>query len=86
MWSSILAKNAPGPLSEGSIGEDHVEDLLGLVRSSRMPMNLVERRHRTARGVERRELGKKDVTPGFPKNKIRLVICVPRKSTHTTTE
>jgi hypothetical protein len=26
------------------------------------------------------------VTPGFVKNKTRLVICVPRKSTHTTTE
>jgi hypothetical protein len=26
------------------------------------------------------------VTPDFPKNKTRLVICVPRKSTHTTTE
>jgi hypothetical protein len=26
------------------------------------------------------------VTPGFAKNKTRHVICVPRKSTHTTTE
>jgi hypothetical protein len=24
----------------------------------------------------------KIVTPGFPKNKTRLIICVPRKSTH----
>jgi hypothetical protein len=30
--------------------------------------------------------GSARVTPGFAKNKTRLVICVPRKSTHTTTK
>jgi hypothetical protein len=38
-----LAETAPEPLLKGSVGEKHVEDLLGPVRSSRMPTNLVER-------------------------------------------
>jgi hypothetical protein len=43
MWSSILAEKAPEPLPEGSIREEHVEDLLRLVGLPRMLTNLVER-------------------------------------------
>jgi hypothetical protein len=43
MWSSILAQKAPEPLPEGSIREEHVEDLLRPARPPRMPTNLVER-------------------------------------------
>jgi hypothetical protein len=56
MLSLILAEKAPEPLPEGSIREEHVEDLLEPARPPRMPMNLVERRHRTAGGVVREEL------------------------------
>jgi hypothetical protein len=38
-----LAETAPEPLSEGSVGKKHMEDLLGLARPPRMPTNLVER-------------------------------------------
>jgi hypothetical protein len=65
MWSSILAENALEPLPKASVGEEHVEDLLGLARPPRMPMNLVERHHRTAGGVERRELGQKELIDWF---------------------
>jgi hypothetical protein len=51
----ISAEKAPEPLPKGSIREEHVEDLLGLARPPRTPMNLMERRHRTAGGVERGE-------------------------------
>jgi hypothetical protein len=47
MWSSFLPEKGPELLPEGSVGEEHVEDLLGPLRPPRMPMNLVERRHRT---------------------------------------
>jgi hypothetical protein len=57
MWSSISAEKAPEPLLEGSVREEHMEDLLGPARPPRMPMNLMERRHRTTGGVERGELG-----------------------------
>jgi len=60
-----LVEKAPEPLLEGSIGEEHVEDLLGPTRPPRMPMNLVERRHRTAGGVERGELGQKELINCF---------------------
>jgi hypothetical protein len=39
----FLAETAPEPLSEGSVGEKHVEDLLGPARLLKMPTNLVER-------------------------------------------
>jgi hypothetical protein len=61
MWSSISAENVPEPLLKGSIKEEHMVDLLGLARPPRMPMNLVERRHRIAGGVERGELGQRVV-------------------------
>jgi hypothetical protein len=51
----ISAEKAPEPLPEGFVREEHVEDLLGLARPLRTPINLVERRHRTAGGVERGE-------------------------------
>jgi hypothetical protein len=57
MWSSISAKKAPEPLLEGSVREEHMEDLLGLARPPRTPMNLMERRHQIVGGVERGELG-----------------------------
>jgi hypothetical protein len=60
-----LAENAPKPLPEGSVGEEHVKDLLGPARQPRMPMNLVERCHRIAGGVERRELGQKELIDWF---------------------
>jgi hypothetical protein len=56
-----LAEKAPEPLSKGSIREEHMEVLLGLVRPPRMMMNLVERHHRIAGGVERGELGQRVV-------------------------
>jgi hypothetical protein len=34
---------APKPLPKGSVGEKHVEYLLGPARPPRMPTNLVER-------------------------------------------
>jgi hypothetical protein len=43
MWSSILAKKAPKPNLEGSVGEEYMEDLLGPTRLHRMPTNLMER-------------------------------------------
>jgi hypothetical protein len=43
MWSSIFAEKAPEPLLEGSVREEHMEDLLGPERPPRMPTNLVER-------------------------------------------
>jgi hypothetical protein len=37
----MLAEKAPKPLLEGSIREEHVDDLLGSVRLPRMPTKLV---------------------------------------------
>jgi hypothetical protein len=56
MWILILAEKTPEPLSEGSVKEEHIEDLLGLARPPRMLMNLMERHHRTAGGAEREEI------------------------------
>jgi hypothetical protein len=45
------------------------------------------KKHRYRRSVMNEYFdNQEDVTPSFAKNKTRLVICVPRKSTHTTTE
>jgi hypothetical protein len=54
MLSLISAEKASEPLPEGSVREEHVEDLLEPARLPRMLMNLMERRYRTAGGVERR--------------------------------
>jgi hypothetical protein len=51
----ISAEKAPEPLPEGFVREEHVEDLLGPARPLRTPMNLMERHHRTTRGVEKGE-------------------------------
>jgi hypothetical protein len=61
MLSLISAEKAPEPLLEGSVREEHMEDLLELARLPRMPMNLVERRYQTTGGVERGELGQRVV-------------------------
>jgi hypothetical protein len=37
------AETTPEVLSEGSVRVEHIEDLLGLARSSRMPTNLMEK-------------------------------------------
>jgi hypothetical protein len=38
-----LAEKAPEPNPKGSVGEEYMEDLLGLTRLHRMPTNLMER-------------------------------------------
>jgi hypothetical protein len=61
MWSSISAEKALEPLPKGSVKEEHVKNLLGPAKPPKMPINLVERRHRIAGGVERGELGQRVV-------------------------
>ena len=56
-----MAEKAPELLPGRPVGKEHVEDLLGPARPPRMPMDLVERRHRTAGGVERGELRQKEL-------------------------
>jgi hypothetical protein len=43
MSSSFSAETAPELLLEGSVREEHVEDLLGPARLPRMPTNLMEK-------------------------------------------
>jgi hypothetical protein len=43
MQSSFSAETAPESLPEGSVGEKHMEDLIGPARPPRMLTNLVER-------------------------------------------
>jgi hypothetical protein len=56
----VLSRKKLQNYSRKAVGEEHVEDLLGPARPPRMPMNLVERRHRTTeQKVEERELGQR---------------------------
>jgi hypothetical protein len=46
-----LAENAPKLLPGTPIGEEHVEDLLGPARPSRIPLNLAEKLNKQQEGL-----------------------------------
>jgi hypothetical protein len=54
----FTAETAPELLLEGSVREEHVEDLLGPARPPKIPTNLVEKLARQQERLRRRNLGK----------------------------